>query len=170
MESPAKLVCAGVIIGAHGIKGEVKVRVFLEDESLLELAPLLGAGGDALFSVKVTGVLKDCVIVRPSNIADRNAAEKLKGVELFIPASLLAPTTDDEFYHVDLLGLDVFDKAGKKIAKVKSVHNFGAGDILEIEHQGGESEMLPFAEPWVESIDIENGRVVVTPVEYLADD
>jgi len=165
--SSPKLVCVAVISGAHGIKGEVKIRPLLENIDLLESAPLLSAAGKELFSIKITGELKNSVIARISTITDRNAAELLKDTELFIPAANLPPAQDGEFYHSELIGLAARGKNGITFGTISNILNFGAGDILEITLTSGEQEMLPFSAPWVEDINTAQGFVIVNQAEYL---
>jgi 16S rRNA processing protein RimM len=168
MENPLeKLVKVGVIIGAHGIRGEVKIRPLLENVELLEKAPLLNEKGKELFSVKITGELKDAVIAKINNITDRNSAELLKNTELFAPSSILPPAEDGEFYHSELIGLEARNESGKKIGTINNILNFGAGDILEITLLNGEELLLPFSEPWVLEINPKAGFISISPVDYL---
>ena len=161
-----KLVLLGTISSAHGVRGEVKIRTFLEDIKLLEKAPLLDKNGGELFSLRVTGVLKDSVIAKIDGTHDKNAADKLKNTELFAPSSILPEKEDDEFYYGELIGLAVQSRDGKKLGIVKEILNFGAGDILQIISESGEEDLLPFSENWVENIDISAGIITIKPVEY----
>jgi len=164
-----KLVKVGVIIGAHGIRGEVKIRALLAEIELLEKAPLLNNNGNELFSVKITGELKDSVIAKISNITDRNSAELLKNTELFASSSILPPADDGEFYHSELIGLEARDESGKKIGTINNILNFGAGDILEIILLNGEELLLPFSEPWVLEINPKASFISISPIDYLED-
>ena len=168
-KSPEKLVKVGVIIGAHGIRGEVKIRSLLSDIELLEKAPLLNDKAKELFSVKITGELKDAVIAKISNITDRNSAERLKNTELFASSSILPPADDGEFYHSELIGLEARDENGKKIGTINNILNFGAGDILEITLLNGEEQLVPFSAPWVLEINTKVGFISISPIDYLED-
>ena len=150
-----KFIQVGVIVGVHGIRGEVKVRLLIENYALLEGGILLDKSGTPLFSIKITGKLKDAVIAKIGNISDRNSAETLKGKELFIPASALPEIGEDEFYHSQLIGLEARNSNGEIIGKISNILNFGAGDIVEIELISGET-------PWVEEINTELGFVVIS--------
>ncbi len=161
-----KLVKIAVIADAHGIKGEVKLRSFVEDDDLLA-SDLLDSTGKKRFSLKITGKVKDSVIARVDGITDRNAAEALKGTELFLPESEFPELEEGEVYHNQLIGLEARSPNGEKIGTVIAINNYGAGDIIEIAQESGESEMLPFAEPWIGEIDLGEGFVVVTLAEYL---
>lgn len=164
-----KLVKVGVIIGAHGIRGEVKIRSLLSDIELLEKAPLLNGKAKELFSVKITGELKDAVIAKINNITDRNSAELLKNTELFAHSSILPPADDGEFYHSELIGLEARDENGKKIGVINNILNFGAGDILEIILLNGEEQLVPFSAPWVLEIKPEADFISISPIDYLED-
>lgn len=157
-----KSIQVGVIIGVHGIRGEVKIRSLLENSALLEGGILLDKSGNELFSVKITGKLKDAIIAKIASVSDRNSAESLRGKELFIPASHLPEIGEDEFYHSQLIGLQARTQNGEIIGKINNILNFGAGDIVEIEMVSGETEMLPFSAPWVGEINPELGFVVIS--------
>ena len=157
----------GTIVSAHGIKGEVKIRSLAEDVSLFEKNEMLNAVGKKLFSLKITGKAKDSIIAKISGVDDRNSSELLKGVELFAIATALPPTDDGEFYYSQLLGLEARSEDGKVIGKITDVANYGAGDVIEITKISGETEMLPFCEPWVDEVNLEQGFVIINPPEYL---
>lgn len=161
-----KLVKIAVIADAHGIKGEVKLRSFVEDDDLLA-ADLLDSTGKKHFSLKITGKVKDSVIARIDGVSDRNAAEALKGTELFLPESEFPELEEGEVYHNQLIGLEARSPDGEKIGVVSEISNYGAGDIIEITTESGESEMLPFAEPWIGEINIEGGFMIVILPDYL---
>lgn len=161
------LIHIGTVVSAHGIKGEVKIRSFVEDLSLFEAGDLLDAAGKKLFSLKITGKAKDAIIAKVSGVIDRNSSELLKGIELFTTATALPPAEDDEFYYSQLVGLEVRSEDGKVIGKITDIANYGAGDVIEITRISGETEMLPFCEPWVGEINLEQGFVIINPPEYL---
>lgn len=121
-------------------------------------------GGEHQF--KITGTIKQHIIIKIDGVDDRNAAEALRGLELFAPTSQLPPKQEDEFFIEELVGLDTRDAAGKTYGKVSAIHNFGAGDILEI--SGGEELLLPFKEPFI--IEVGKDHILITPPEYLEAD
>ncbi|RED49132.1 ribosome maturation factor RimM [Aestuariispira insulae] len=158
--------CLGVITGAHGIRGQVRVKSFTEaPEQLTAYGPLSDESGEQTFKLKITGQSKGSLIVSIKGINDRNLAEDLKGTELYIDRDKLpaANTEDDEFYHADLIGLKAETVEGAGYGTIKAVHNFGAGDILDINLIDGGAEMLPFDKETVLEVDLENGRLVINP-------
>lgn len=150
----------GVIGAAHGIKGEVRVKSFAADPVALgDYGPLRTKDG-RIFTVKTIREAKEVVIVRFAEVADRNAAEALSGVELFVDrAALPDDLEEEEFYHADLVGLDVVDETGAGLGTVLAVHDFGAGDILEVRPKGGKSLMVPFTRAAVPEISLADRRV-----------
>lgn len=163
-----KLIKVAVIMGAHGIKGEVKLHSFVENPDFFEpISSLLDSAGKKHFPIKITGKVKNAIIAKIDGVSDRNAAELLKGTELFTSASTLPTPDDGEFYHSQLIGLEARLTNNEKIGSITAIHNYGAGDIIEITMISGEVEMLPLAEPWVGEINIAEGFIIVTQAEYL---
>ena len=130
-------VTLAVIIGAHGIAGEVRLKVFADD---LASYKVFNSGALTLKSVR-TG--SNGAIARFAEVADRNAAEALRGTQLTVPRSALPPLAEGEYYHVDLLGLPAVSDAGDALGKVVAIDNYGAGDVLEIERPDGKRFMVP---------------------------
>ncbi|UZK69831.1 ribosome maturation factor RimM [Sphingomonas sp. S1-29] len=122
-----KRVTLAVVTGAHGIGGEVRLKVFAED-----LAPHKSFNDGAL-TVKALRIVPAGAIVRFAEVADRNAAEAMRGTELTVPRSALPPLAEGEYYHVDLIGLPVVSTDGDAVGRVVAIDNFGAGDVIEIE-------------------------------------
>lgn len=158
------------ILGAHGLKGEVKVKTFTQSpDKLGAYGPLHDKDG-RLYTVKALRPGKaDDAVVTFKEVSDRNAAEVLKGTELFIARSALPQAEDEEFYHTDLLGLDVDDVEGRRIGKILSIQNFGAGDILVIAADTGDEILLAFTRENVPEIDIPNRRVIVAVPDEVED-
>jgi len=157
-------VCVARIGAAHGIRGEVKLFSFTSDPlAVTTYGPLESADGTRAVEIEALRPAKDCLVARVKGIADRAAAERLRNLELFVPrARLPQPADDDEFYHADLIGLAVVDTQGAACGKVVAVHNFGAGDLLEVQLPGGsDTVMLPFTAAAVPQVDIAGGRVVI---------
>jgi 16S rRNA processing protein RimM len=155
-------VLLGVVAAAHGIRGEVKVKTFTESPDRLGAYGPVTTEEGRMFEIAQLRVTKaDEAVVRFAGIADRNAAEKIKGAHLYVPRALLPAPEPGEFYHADLVGLGVEDASGNKLGTVHAVHNFGAGDVLEIAFAGGGSEFLPFNDAAVPVVDIPGGRIVI---------
>ena len=130
-------VTLAVVVGAHGVTGEVRLKVFAED-----LSAHRSFNGGAL-TLKSLRDGPNGAIARFAEIADRNAAEALRGTELAVPRSTLPPLGEGEYYHVDLIGLAAVSDAGDALGTVVQVDNFGAGDVLEIERPDGRRFMVP---------------------------
>ena len=165
LSSPASdLVLLGICGGAHGIRGEVRVRSFTaEPEEIGAYGPLRDANG-RVFTVQSARQQKNVVVVRFREVADRNAAERLNGVELFVPREALPEEGEDEFYLSDLVGLVARLTTGEVIGEVVGFHDFGAGDILEIAPDSGANIMIPFTQAAVPAVDLELGFLAVDPV------
>lgn len=169
MAEPDRIVL-GQIGAAHGIKGEVRLKSFTDPiEAITDYGPLDDGKGRRL---KITNwrASKGVLIVRLAGIGDRNAAEALNGVELSIDRERLPDADDDEFYHADLIGLKVVDEAGTAFGNVIAVHDFGAGDLLEIDAPDGTGFYLPFTRETVPDIDFDAGRLIIVPPPGLLDD
>ena len=158
------------VIGAHGLKGEVKVKTFTQSpDKLGAYGPLHDKDG-RLYTVKTLKPGKaDEAAVAFAEVTGRNAAEALKGTELFVARAALPDAEADEFYHADLLGLDAEDREGRRIGKVLSIQNYGAGDILVITGDGGDEIWLAFTRDNVPEIDIKNRRIIVAVPDEIED-
>jgi 16S rRNA processing protein RimM len=165
----ADRVCVARIGAAHGVRGEVKLWSFTEDPAAVAgYGPLETEDGSRRFEIETLRPAKDHFVARIAGVADRDAAERLRNVDLFVPRTRLPQIEEaDTFYHADLVGLDVVTPEGAQVGTVRALHNFGAGDILEIVPVGsGEPVMLPFNEVTVPKVDLEAKKIVVVrPVE-----
>ncbi|MEP9349048.1 ribosome maturation factor RimM [Xanthobacter sp. KR7-225] len=155
-------------IGApHGVKGEVRLFVFTEDpDAVLEFDPLTDAAGRRSFRITALRAAKDHFVARLHGVADRDAAEALTNVDLYVPrAALPEPEDAETFYHADLIGLSVEDETGARIGTVVALHDFGAGDILEyapaLAGVKARTLMVPFSRDAVPVVDLTAGRVVL---------
>ncbi|MTI43992.1 16S rRNA processing protein RimM [Roseibium hamelinense] len=169
--SDTSKVLMAIIGAAHGIRGEVRVKPFGEDPlSFTDYGPLTTKDGTRLFEVDKARVQKTVVVTKFKQVNDRNEAEALNGVELYIDRSQLPEPDDEEFYYTDLNGLNVADQAGVVFGKIAAVHDFGAGDLLEIRPKRGKTFYVPFTKDFVPTIDL-NGKtvVVVLPPDYFED-
>ncbi|MGA8611417.1 MAG: ribosome maturation factor RimM [Xanthobacteraceae bacterium] len=162
-------VCVGQIGAPHGVRGEVRLRSFTaEPEAIADYGPLETEDG-RIFEIESLRPAKDHFVATLSGIGDRDAAERLTNLKLFVPRERLPQILEaDEFYHADLIGLAVVDRAGEKLGTVLAIHNFGAGDLIEVRAEsGGDTELVPFDETNVPSIDIAAGKIVVDPPQPL---
>lgn len=166
-----KFVCVGVITGAHGIKGNVRIKSHTETpHHLTAYGPLTDVSGMRKFHITQYGENKHMLICAIDGIKNRNDAEALTGTALYIHRAAL-PTIEEEnhFYHADLIGLQVQDMAGTKIGEVRAIYDFGSGDILEIVPFNGEAdetlefrtEMIPFTKKTVPVIAVDEGYLTV---------
>lgn len=157
----------GALAGAHGVRGDVRVKSFTaEPEALFGFGPLLDEAGKPLLEAKSVRLAKDHFIVTPKAPLQREEWDALKGTRLHVPRSALPDPDEDEIYIDDLVGLSVVDTDGAPLGKVKAVQNFGAGDLLEIAPTGGGSAVyIPFTEEDVPELDLQAGRVIVASWE-----
>lgn len=164
-------VCVGVITGAKGVKGQVRIKSFTEDPAMVAAyGPVSDEAGRRQMRLKVEQVSKVTVTARIAGIDDRDAAEALKGCRLYVDRDRLPPPDEDEFYHCDLIGLAAILPGGETLGPVCAVHNFGAGDVLEIDRIGHKGTvMVPFTRQVVPVIDFEARVVRITPPEGLLD-
>ena len=162
-EAKPRRILLGRIAGAHGIRGEVVIHAHTQaPENIGGYGPLSDADGRRMFTVASARVTQKGVVARLEGVTDRNAAEALKGVELYIDRERLPATRADEFYHADLIGLTAIDPSGEALGTIEAVHNFGAGDLLEIRLTAtGKTELIPFTDQVVPDVDIAAGRAVV---------
>ncbi|MDX8514922.1 ribosome maturation factor RimM [Mesorhizobium captivum] len=168
LQNPVQM---AVIGAAHGIRGELRVKTFTGDPlALADYGPLYAKDGRAfqILDIRPAGTV---VVVRFKGVSDRNAAEALAGTELFVDRSVLPDDgEEDEFYHADLIGLEVRDDTGV-IGRVVAVHNFGGGDILDVTLAGRKGVLIPFTQAAVPHVSIADGFVQVDPLAAgLAED
>ena len=162
----ASRICVAQIGAAHGIRGEVRLRSFTEDPmAVASYGTLESEDGTRHFEIEALRPIKESAFVaRLAGVKDRNAAERLTNLKLYVPRDRLPPTEDaDTFYHADLVGLAAVTPDGTSLGKVSAIHRFGAGDLVEITPEGGEPFMVPFSTAAVPNIDIAGGRIVVVP-------
>ena len=149
---------------AHGIRGEVKLWSFTEDPmAVAQYGPLETEDGARHFEIEAAQPAKDFLVARLKGVGDRDAAEKLRNTDLFVPRDRLPSIVEaDTFYHADLVGLAAAGEDGAALGTVIAIHNFGAGDLIEIAPAGGgEPLLLPFTEATVPTVDLKAGRIVV---------
>jgi 16S rRNA processing protein RimM len=158
-------VCLGQIGAAHGVRGKVRLRSFTADPAAIASYGPLETEDGRVFEIQSMRPAKDHFVATLAGIADRDAAQALVNVKLYVPrARLPEPKEADEFYHADLIGLSVVDRAGRQLGTVIAVHNFGAGDLIEVRQvEGAPTQLLPFDAATVPEIDVAAGRMVVAP-------
>jgi 16S rRNA processing protein RimM len=165
-------VCVARIGAAHGVRGAVKLWTFTEDPlAVKDYGPLSTKDGARQFEVTSARAAKDHLVATFDGVTTRDEAERLKGIELYIARDKLPATEDDEYYHADLIGLTAVTTANEPLGRVVAIHNFGAGDIIEIAPPAGATMLLPFSNAVVPTVDIAGGRVVIElPKEVEGDD
>ena len=156
------LVLVGVFGAAHGVRGEIRLKSFTQDPAAIgDYGPLQVKDGRNFSLSGLRHIKDDMFVAQVEGIKDRNAAESLTNLELFVPRAQLPAPEEDEFYYSDLIGLRAEDEAGQLLGHVKSVENYGAGDIIEIAPETGETVLLPFTRAVVPVVDLVRGRIVI---------
>jgi 16S rRNA processing protein RimM len=165
-------ICVARIGAAHGVRGAVKLWTFTEDPlAVKRYGPLQTKDGARQFEVTHVREAKGHLVATLKGIATREEAERLNGVELYVAREKLPATDEDEYYHADLIGLAAVNAAGEPLGRVIAIHNFGAGDIIEVAPANGATMLLPFSNAVVPTVDLEGGRVVIElPDEIEGDD
>jgi 16S rRNA processing protein RimM len=166
-----KRICVAKIGAAHGVRGEVKLWPFTEDPmAVIDYGPLSSKDGARQFEVVRARIAKDHLVAALKGVTTREDAERINGVELYIARSSLPPTEAGEYYHADLIGLRAIDETGATIGKVLAIHNFGAGDIIEIAPPQGPTLLLPFSDAVVPTVDLAEGHVVIVMPQEIDGD
>jgi 16S rRNA processing protein RimM len=165
-------ICVARIGAAHGVRGAVKLWTFTEDPLAVKTyGPLTTKDGARQFEVTHAREAKGHLVATLKGIATREEAERLNGVELYIARDKLPATDENEYYHADLIGLAAVNAANEPLGRVIAIHNFGAGDIIEIAPPQGATLLLPFTNAVVPSVDLAGGRVIIAlPDEIEGDD
>jgi 16S rRNA processing protein RimM len=164
----ADRVCVAQIGAAHGVRGEVRLWSFTGDPmAVASYGSLESEDGRQRFEIEALRPAKDHFVARLAGVGDRTAAEKLTNIKLYVSRDRLPPVDDDEtFYHADLIGLAAVTPDGASLGTVTAIHNFGAGDVIEIKPESGDSMLVTFTSVAVPEIDMKARRmVVVLPVE-----
>ncbi|MEK9280457.1 MULTISPECIES: ribosome maturation factor RimM [unclassified Bradyrhizobium] len=156
------LVCVARIGAAHGVRGAVKLWTFTEDPfAVRRYGPLVTKDGKRQFEVAQAREAKDHLVATFKGVTTRDEAERLNGIELYVAREKLPATDEDEYYHTDLIGLAAVTTTGDALGRVVAIHNFGAGDIIEIAPPKGATLLLPFSNAVVPEVDLAGGRVVI---------
>lgn len=162
-------ICVGVVTGSFGVRGEARVKSFCaEPTDIANYGPLWNEDGSKQFPITLTRPVKGGFAARLGGIGSKEAADASKGLKLFADRAALPSLPDDEFYHSDLIGLDVIDTGGEKIGRVNAIHDHGAGDLLEVTGKGIKgSALIPFTSEVVPTVDLNARRVIVDLPEGL---
>ena len=162
-------VCVGAIAGAFGVNGEVRLKSFCAiPDDIAAYGDLFSEDGAKSFTVKIARPVKNGLAVRIDGVATKEQADALKGMRLFADRDRMPDLPEDEFYHADLIGLEVRDTGGTLLGTVRAVQEFGAGDMLEIHGPNLKATvLLPFTREAVPTVDIASGRIVADPPEGL---
>jgi 16S rRNA processing protein RimM len=168
----AEQICIARIGAAHGLRGAVKLWTFTEDPlAVKSYGPLTTKDGARQFEVAHIREARDHLVATLKGVTTRDEAERLNGIELYVARDRLPATDDDEYYHADLIGLAAVNAANEPLGRVIAIHNFGAGDIIEIAPPDGATMLLPFTNDVVPTVDLRGGRVVIElPGEIEGDD
>jgi 16S rRNA processing protein RimM len=159
--SPQKI-CVARIGAAHGVRGQVRLWTFTDDPfAVKHYGPLSTKDGTRQFEVTSAREAKDHLVATLKGVMTRNEAENLNGVELYVAREQLPETDEGEYYHADLIGLAAVTPDNGPVGRVVAIHNFGAGDIIEIAPPQGATMLLPFTNAVVPTVDIAGGRVVI---------
>ena len=160
-------ICVARIGAAHGVKGEVKLWSFTADPAAVaDYGPLESEDGLQRFEIEAMRPAKDHLVARLSGVHDRDAAQRLTNMHLYVARERLPAPAPDEFYHADLIGLRAESRDGAELATIVAIHDFGAGDLLELRATGASATVLmPFTAATVPVVDIAGGRIVIDPPE-----
>jgi 16S rRNA processing protein RimM len=155
-------ICVARIGAAHGVRGAVKLWTFTEDPlAVRHYGPLTTRDGARQFEVTSAREARGHLVATLAGVTKREQAERLNGVELYVAREKLPVAAQDEYYHADLIGLAAVTTAGETLGSIVAIHNFGAGDIIEIAPPEGTSMLLPFSNAVVPTVDLAGGRVVI---------
>jgi 16S rRNA processing protein RimM len=162
-------ICVGALAGSYGVRGELRIKSFCAiAEDIEKYSPLTDETGQRAFHVALIRAIKNGFVARIAEIASKEEADALKGLQLFASRSQLPTLPVDEYYHADLIGLIVSDTGGTELGTVKSVLDHGAGDLLEIQRpNSSETVLLPFTLAAVPTVDLDAGRIIADPPDGL---
>lgn len=169
MPELSTLVLVGVVTGARGLKGELRVKAFTADpEALFDYGPLTDESGKGRYTGRITGQGKGQLLVRLDGIGDRTQADAVKGLKFYVPREALPETEEDEYYYSDLIGMKAELVDGEELGVIRWVLEAGAGASLEVD-TATDTVLVPFTKAAVPVVDIKGGRVVIDPPDGLMD-
>ncbi|MCF6305218.1 MAG: ribosome maturation factor RimM [Rhodobacteraceae bacterium] len=163
------LICVGAVSGAFGVRGEVRIKSFCADPAAIGgYSPLFTQNGKISYDIELTRTVKGGFAAKLGGLSNKEDADAMRGTRLYVPRDRLPSLPDDEYYHSDLIGLEVVDTGGASCGKVTAVHDHGAGDILEISAANlKEPALLPFTLESVPTVDLAAKRIVIDPPEGM---
>ena len=162
-------ICVGAIGGAYGVRGEVRIKSFCAiAEDIETYSPLTSEDGAVQYHLAILRPIKNGFAARIAEVSSKEDADALKGTQLFAQRAQLPSLPDDEYYHTDLIGLDVMDTGGALLGTVKTVLDHGAGDLLEVQRTGSsETVLLPFTLAAVPAVDLATRKIIADPPDGL---
>ncbi|HJU20429.1 MAG TPA: ribosome maturation factor RimM [Stellaceae bacterium] len=157
-------VCVGVVTGPHGVRGAVRLKSFTAiPEDVARYGPVEDESGRRRFVLTLLGAGKGVLLARLSGVEDRDRAEGLRGLKLYLPRASLPAPPEEEYYHADLVGLTALLPDGTPVGQVRAIHDFGAGDVIEIARPAAPPALVPFTRAVVPVVDLAAGRLVIDP-------
>ena len=164
--------CIGIVTAPHGVRGALRIKSFTDvPEDIARYGPVEDEDGRRRFELSLCGAAKGVLIARLSDVEDRDQAEALRGLRLYLPRAVLPLTGPEEYYHADLIGLQVVLGDGTPVGRVRAIYDFGAGDTLELARPDAPPVMVPFTRAIVTVVEPERGRLVLElPPGLLGDD
>ena len=167
---PTRRLCIGIVTGPHGVRGALRIKSFTDvPEDIARYGPVEDEDGRRRFELSLRGAAKGVLIARLSGVENRDQAEALRGLRLYLPRAALPRTEPDEYYHADLIGLEAVLGDGTPVGRVRAIYDFGAGDTLELARPDAPPVMVPFTRAIVPVVEPEHGRLVLEPPPGLLD-
>ncbi len=165
--SKTDIICVGAFAGAYGVNGEVRLKSFCANsDAIADYCPLTDEAGTRHFTITLGRSINNALVAKVDGVLNKEQADALKGLRLFVDRAQLPVLPDDEFYHTDLIGLTVLDTGGNKLGKVHGVQNHGASDLLEIMAEASsETILLPFTKAVIPTVDLAADRIIADPPE-----
>lgn len=164
------LVLVAVFGAPHGVRGEVRIKSYTQDPAAIaDYSPLQSRDGRS-FTIQSLRPAGEVFVARVAELKDRNAAEAVTNLQLFMPRARIPEPEEDEFLHADLIGMAVETLAGEKVGTVTAVFDFGAGDVLDVARSGRKGVMIPFTKAVVPTVDLAGRRLVIDPPAGLLED
>lgn len=162
-------ICVGTISGSYGVSGELRIKSFCAvPEDIETYSPLTDESGELEFNLAILRPIKNGFSARMPNVANKEDADAYRGTKLFARREQMPSLPDDEFYHADLIGLEVYDTGGVLLGRVKTVQNHGADDLLELQLAGtSTTTFLPFTKAAVPTVDLATRRMIADPPEGI---